>query len=105
MKQTERLLLPNGDEPFKRWIDSLELKSRAKIYQYIDRVASGGAKKNIKSVGEGIFEIKINYGPGFRVYFGELDNTIILLLIGGDKDSQEKDIKIAKYYWKNYVQK
>ena len=52
---------------------------------------AGGAKKNIKALGDRVFEIKVNYGPGYRVYFGELDNVIILLLSGGDKSSQKRD--------------
>lgn len=105
MKKVERLQLPNGDEPFKLWISRLDLSARVKIYTYIDRVAAGGAKKNIKSLGDGIFEVKINYGAGFRVYFGELGNAIILLLVGGDKSTQRRDITTAKQYWRDYVQK
>ena len=105
MRKIERLQLTNGDEPFKIWIDQLDRSTRAKIYTYIDRVAAGGAKKNIKALGDRIFEVKIDYGHGFRVYFGELDSTIILLLIGGDKKSQNRDINTAKQYWRDYVQK
>ena len=105
MRKVERLQLPNGNEPFKVWIDRLDRLAKAKIYTYIDRVASGGAKKNIKVIGEGVFEVKINYGPGYRVYFGELEGAIILLLVGGDKSSQRHDIKTAKQYWRDYVQK
>ena len=79
--------------------------SRAQIYAYIDRVAAGGAKRNIKSLGDGVYEVKIDVGPGYRVYFGELDGRIILLLVGGDKKSQRRDIKTAKNYWSEYVQK
>ena len=105
MKKVERLQLPSGDEPFKTWIDQLDRSSRAKIYTYIDRIAVGGAKKNINALGDSVFEVKINTGPGYRVYFGELDGTIILLLVGGDKKSQKRDIKTAKQYWSDYVQK
>ena len=105
MKKVERLQLPNGNEPFKIWIDQLDKSARAKVYTYIDRVAAGGAKKNIKAVGDAVFEVKVNYGPGYRVYFGEVEGAIILLLVGGDKSSQKRDVKTAKQYWRDYVQK
>ena len=78
------------------------MASQARIDVYIKRVASGGSKNNIKSLGDGVFEIKINYGPGFRVYFGEVQNAIILLLLGGDKSSQKRDIIKAKSYWRQF---
>ena len=52
-----------------------------------------------------MFEVKVDAGPGYRVYFGELNGRIILLLVGGDKKSQKRDIKLAKHYWSEYVQK
>ena len=105
MWRIERLQLPTGDEPFKIWVDELDLSSRARIFAYIDRVAAGGTKRNIKSLGDGVFEVKVDVGPRYRVYYGELDGRIILLLVGGDKKSQKRDIKLAKHYWSEYVQK
>ena len=87
------------------WIDRLDKSARAKVYTYVDRVAAGGAKKNVKALGDGVFEVKVHIGPGYRVYFGELGDAIILLLVGGDKSSQSRDVKIAKQYWRDYVQK
>lgn len=55
-----------------------------------------------KSVGSGVFELRIKYGPGYRVYFGQERNAIVVLLCGGDKSSQPKDIKRAVEYWKDY---
>jgi len=63
----------------------------------------GGAKKNIRPLGGGLFEIKIDHGPGYRVYFGETGNTVILLLLGGDKSTQFRDIRQAKDFWRSYV--
>jgi putative addiction module killer protein len=83
----------------------LEIRIQARITNYIDRVAAGGSKKNIRALGDGIFEIKMDFGPGYRVYFGELSHVIILLVLGGDKHTQDKDIKLAKKYWREYVQK
>jgi len=81
----------------------LDTTTRQKVSVYLERVAMGGAKRNIRSVGDGVFEVKIDYGPGYRVYFGEEGKTIILLLLGGDKASQFRDIRQAKEYWRSYV--
>jgi putative addiction module killer protein len=72
---------------------------------YVQRVLDGGSRKNIRPVGEGVFEIKIDFGPGYRVYFGESGHEIVILLLGGDKSSQQKDIRLAQFYWRHYVSK
>lgn len=105
MKRVLYLQLASGREPFREWFYSLDIINRSRIRPYIERVAMGGGKKNIKSLGDGVFEIKIKFGPGFRVYFAEEGNTILLLLIGGDKSSQDKDIIKAKMCWREYVSK
>lgn len=91
----------NGKKPFREWINSLSAELEEKIEAYIGRVAEGGSKKNIEAVGNGVFEIKINYGPGYRVYFG-IDKEKMILLIGGEKNSQSKDIENAKKIWSYY---
>ncbi len=96
--------LTTGEEPFLSWIKKFEKKDRASINIFIQRVANGGSNKNIKSVGKQILEIKINRGPGYRVYFVKVDNRLLLLL-GGDKSSQKRDIKLAEIYWRLYVSK
>lgn len=100
MKRIEMFQLANGLVPFEDWILNLPEATRGRIYNYITRVAAGGSKKNIRSLGDGVFEIKIDHGPGYRVYFGEIENVIILLLLGGDKSTQRKDILMAKEYWR-----
>jgi putative addiction module killer protein len=105
MKQIKKYQDDNGKEPFQIWVERLDIQTQSKIYAYIDRVALGAAKKNLKPVGEGVFEIKIDYGPGYRVYFGEVNRTIILLLLGGDKKSQKRDIIKAITFWRDYEQK
>lgn len=105
MKAAKTLQLENGREPYSEWIESLDLRTQARIFAYVDRVAAGGGKKNVKALGDGVFEIKIDFGPGYRVYFGDDGPTIILLLIGGDKKTQNKDIETAKQYWRKYVSK
>ena len=102
MKKVEMLQLPNGKTPFEEWFKKLSFEEEVRIDNYVKRLAAGGAKKNIRALGDSVFEIKINYGPGFRVYFGEIDSTIILLLLGGNKSTQKRDIKKAKEYWRSY---
>ena len=94
--------IDSGEEPFLNWFLKLEIKTQAIVLKFIKRVANGGSRKNIKSLQNGVFEIKIRYGAGYRVYFAEDGDEIILLLIGGDKGSQKSDIKKAKMYWSNY---
>ena len=91
-----------GESPFLKWIKKQDTTTRTIVIKYIDRVATGSSLNNIKALKDGIFEIKIFYGPGLRVYFAEEGACIILLLMGGDKSSQESDIKKAKEYWRNY---
>jgi len=94
----------NGKSPFLDWINSLDVKQQVIVDRYIQRVAQGGSRKSVKTLKDGIFEIKIPYSSGLRVYFGEDRNKIILLLVGGDKKTQTGDIKKAKEYWRYYVQ-
>lgn len=67
----------------------------------LDRVRLGNLGQ-YRSAGEGVFELKIDFGPGYRVYFGQEGNTVVILLCGGDKKTQDKDIKSAREYWADY---
>ena len=88
-------------EEFKAWLDALnDLMGRAKIQARIKRLAEGN-QGNAKSVGIKVFEMKIDFGPGYRIYYAKQENTIYLLLIGGSKRTQVKDIQIAKLLAKN----
>ncbi|WP_089089858.1 type II toxin-antitoxin system RelE/ParE family toxin [Nodularia sp. NIES-3585] len=79
-------------------------RAKAKIKERLKRVSLGNLG-DYKSVGEGVFELRINYGSGYRVYFGQIGTTIVLLLLGGDKSSQEKDICQAQEYWAEYEER
>ncbi|MEB3178336.1 MAG: type II toxin-antitoxin system RelE/ParE family toxin [Nostocaceae cyanobacterium] len=92
----------DGRTPFAEWLDSLrDIQAIDKIEKRLKRVQLGNIG-NYRSVGEGVCELKIDYGPGYRVYFGQIGSVIILLLCGGDKSTQEKDILKAKEYWRDY---
>ncbi len=101
-RQIQRYLTPDGRIPFNEWLASLRnLKAVTKIEARLLRMENGNLG-NYRSVGEGVFELRIDYGPGYRVYFGQLGSTIVLLLCGGDKSTQDQDIRIAQQYWQNY---
>ena len=94
----------DGSIPFADWLDGLrDGKGRAVIRVRIDRMAAGNFGDHA-SVGGGIFELRIHFGPGYRIYFAEDGPRLVLLLLGGDKKSQSLDIARAKSYWKTYKQ-
>lgn len=91
--------------PFEKWFSSLkDNKAKQIIQARLDRAVMGNLG-DYKSLGQDVFELRIDYGPGFRVYFSIQGQRILLLLIGGDKKTQSKDITKAKLYlddWKSY---
>lgn len=93
---------PNGREPFTEWFESIRDKTIInRIERRINRLENGNFG-DCKPVGEGVFELRLHFGPGYRIYFGEVANMIIVLLCGGDKSSQQRDIERAKTYWMEY---
>lgn len=94
-----------GNTPFSFWLDSLrDREARAKIKKRLDRVMLGNFG-DYRSVGDGIFELRINYGPGYRVYFAQVGILTILLLGGGDKSTQDQDIVQVKQFWVDFKQR
>ena len=92
----------NGREPFTEWLKSVhDRNTRNRIERRLDRIRAGNFG-DYRSVGAGVFELRFSFGAGYRIYFGEVDDTIILLLCGGDKSSQAGDIERAKGYWLEY---
>ncbi|OGR34025.1 MAG: addiction module protein [Desulfuromonadales bacterium GWC2_61_20] len=88
--------------PFKDWLEGLrDVSGRAKIRVRLDRARLGNLGDHC-TVGEGVSELRIDYGPGYRVYYGLDGDRLILLLLGGDKASQEKDIARAKGLWRDH---
>ena len=98
-KEIEVFRAKNGRVPFEDWLD--DLKDKAAVARVLARLARmrQGNLGDCKAVGEGISELRIDYGPGYRVYFGQKGRTLVVLLCGGDKRTQERDIRLAKQYW------
>jgi putative addiction module killer protein len=93
----------DGRSPFADWFAELDGVARAKITRAITRFEQGNLG-NVKSVGEGVLECKIDFGPGYRVYFGRDGDMLIILLNGGTKKRQQRDIDDAHKYWGDYKQ-
>lgn len=91
----------DGRAPFGAWLQSLGGIEAAKVVVAVDRLAVGNFS-NVKSVGAGVFEVRIHYGPGYRVYFGRDGERIIVLLGGGTKQRQQRDIDAARNAWRDY---
>lgn len=93
---------PNGKEPFPIWLRGLkDSKGRARIRTRLDRIEEKGHFGDCHPVGNGVLELRFHFSPGYRVYIGE-DGDDVILLLGGNKDTQSKDITTAKEYWKDY---
>jgi len=89
-------------EPFTEWLEGLrDQKDRRRILRRLRRIEQGNFG-DCKPLHDGVYELRLFFGPGYRVYFGEDDNNIVVVLSGGGKDRQEEDIKSAKSYWKEY---
>jgi len=82
-------------EVYAKWLDGLrDIRARARVLARVERLAMGHPG-DVKSVGEGVSELRINYGPGYRVYYKRQGHELVILLAGGDKNSQSRDIKTA----------
>jgi putative addiction module killer protein len=94
-----------GRIPFNEWLD--ELDDQNIVARVLARMAwvRRGNLGDARSVGEGVSELRVDYGPGYRVYFAQKGQTLVILLCGGDKRTQEKDIQRAKQYWHDYKQR
>jgi putative addiction module killer protein len=95
--------LEAGRSPFAEWFNSLDAVTAARIDKYIRRLEAGNFGAT-KSLDKGVFELKLDFGPGYRVYFGRDGKTIIILLGGGSKRRQSADIAVAIERWKRYKQ-
>ena len=90
-----------GGGPFDEWFFNLDAQTQARIDARLDRVSLGNFGDR-KSIGEGIYELRFFFGPGYRVYYGLAGRQVVLLLVGGDKKGQNKDIQAAQRLWATY---
>ena len=90
-----------GTSPFGDWFDHLDAVVAAKITTALYRLEQGNFS-NVASVGSGVYECKIDFGPGYRIYFGQEGNALIILLGGGTKKTQRKDMERARRFWREY---
>ena len=96
-------LSTDGRNPFREWLRSLTKAVGARIQLRVQRFELGNLGDH-KTVGEGVWEARVMFGPGYRIYFGKDGNSIIVLLAGGDKGSQAKDIARARGFWRDYLE-
>ena len=90
-----------GRSPYARWFNRLDARAAARVATALVRIEQGNLS-NAKSVGGGVLECRIDFGPGYRVYFGRDGDTVIILLGGGTKKRQQKDIGSARDLWQEY---
>ena len=90
-----------GKAPFGEWFDKLDTAAALKVRTALARIETGNLG-DVKPVGQGVSERRITFGPGYRVYFGQDGDTLVILLCGGTKKRQSKDIEQAKTFWEDY---
>lgn len=93
-----------GNRRFATWFDGLGASAAAKVTIALTRMGEGNVSK-VKGVGAGVFEYKIDFGPGYRIYFGKDGEHIVILLGGGTKKRRQKDIETAQACWADYKQR
>jgi putative addiction module killer protein len=92
----------SGRIPFRVWLDDLDVTTRARVQARILRFETGNLGDH-KEVGDGVWEARLGFGPGYRVYLGRRGRELVLLLTGGDKKSQSKDLRRAREMWRDYL--
>ena len=90
-----------GRSPFTKWLCALNVQAAAKVATALERIADGNLS-NVKAVGGGVLEYKVDFGPGYRIYFGREGDRLVILLAGGTKKRQAEDILRAKVNWEDY---
>lgn len=91
----------DGRRPFGEWFEKIDALAAVKVVSALERMKAGNLG-DVKSVGEGVSERRIHFGPGLRLYFGKDGEDIIILLVGGTKKRQQKDIEDAKEFWADF---
>ena len=93
-----------GKRPFANWFEGLDAQAARKVQAAIERLAAGNVSE-VKSVGSGVNERRIHWGPGYRVYFGRDGDRLVILLAGGTKQRQSVDIATARSRWDDYLKR
>ncbi len=102
MIEVREYLDARGRSPFAEWFARLNAPAAAKVVVALVRMEQGNLS-NAKSVGRGVFEYRIDFGPGYRVYFGKVGTLLVILLGGGTKARQQRDIDAAHVLWDQYA--
>src|ERR1700742_2084540 len=97
----EEYLASDGRSPFGMWFDHLNAQAAAKVSVALARIENGNLS-NVKGVGRGVYEYRIHFGPGYRIYLGKAGEQYVILLAGGMKNGQQRDIERAQSYWQDY---
>lgn len=101
MIQVEEFITDENVSPFRRWFDALDHQAAAWVTIAVDRLSEGNTS-NAKALSEGVSELRINRGPGYRIYFGWDGKLLVILLGGGTKRRQQNDIQTALSHWRSY---
>jgi putative addiction module killer protein len=105
MYKVEIYKTDRGKEPFVDWKNCLELQIQARIDARLTRLQMTENFGDFHSIQDGVLELRLDFGPGYRIYFGKSEKKLIILLLGGSKRSQVSDIQKAKKYWQDYLSK
>jgi len=104
MVEVREYLDPGGRSPFGAWSDHLNREAAAKVAAALARIQQGNFS-NAKGVGAGVYEYRIDFGPGYRIYFGKDGDRLVILVGGGTKKRQQEDLKTAVDRWREYKQR
>lgn len=104
MVELRYYLTVDGLSPFEKWFLALDATAGAKVSVALIRLEQGNFS-NVKSIGEGVLEYRVDWGPGYRIYLGRDGDVLVILLHGGTKRRQQQDVDRAKVLWANYKQR
>ena len=105
MKEILYYIKNNGRCPYQDWFSTLDLKTKVRISARIERLIDGQYGETRKLVNSELSELKFKFGKGYRIYYKDLDDILILFLAGGDKSNQKEDIKQAEKYYNDYLER
>ena len=101
MTEVREYLDAKGISPYAKWFDRLNATAAVKVATAVHRMEQGNFS-NVKGVGAGVYEYRIDFGPGYRIYFGKDGDRVVILLAGGAKKRQDADVTTAKAHWRDY---